>query len=201
MMKDPFNIVVTGVGGQGNVVASQLLGAILVEHGYNVTIGETYGASQRGGSVMSHVRISKTRQYGPLIPPGRADLVVALEPSEAARVLGRYGNPETISVVNTRPVQPVDVISGDCAYPDLDALRERVEGLSKRSYFLDATAHAMELGAPILANIILIGALAGAKLLPINADDLSRAVADYMSPGKVDINRKAFDLGTELVAA
>ena len=67
MEKDPFNLVVCGVGGQGNVLASRLVGGILVEQGYKVTIGETYGASQRGGSVMSHVRISKTQQYGPLM--------------------------------------------------------------------------------------------------------------------------------------
>ena len=108
MEKDPYNLVVTGVGGQGNVLASQLIGAILVDIGLKVTIGETYGASQRGGSVMSHVRISGKRQYGPLIPPRCADLVLALEPSEAARVLGEFGNPSTISVVNTRPVYPVD---------------------------------------------------------------------------------------------
>jgi len=94
-MKDPYNVIVAGVGGQGNVVGSQLIGAMLVDMGYRVTIGETYGASQRGGSVMSHLRISKARQYGPLIPPRSADLVIALEPSEAARVLGRYGNPLT----------------------------------------------------------------------------------------------------------
>ncbi|MDQ1239303.1 MAG: indolepyruvate ferredoxin oxidoreductase, beta subunit, partial [Thermodesulfobacteriota bacterium] len=74
-MKEPFNVVIAGVGGQGNVLASLLVGAVLVDNGYKVTIGETYGASQRGGSVMSHVRISQGRQYGPLIPPGMADLV------------------------------------------------------------------------------------------------------------------------------
>ena len=117
MLKDPYNIVVTGVGGQGNVVASQLIGAMLVEKGYKVTIGETYGASQRGGSVMSHVRISKKQQYGPLIPPRRGDLVIALEPSEAARVLSKFGNPDIVCIVNTRPVHPVDVISGDLPCP------------------------------------------------------------------------------------
>ena len=108
MNQDPYNVVVCGVGGQGNVVASQLMGAILVGQGFKVTIGETYGASQRGGSVMSHVRISRTLQLGPLMPPRAAHLVIALEPSEAARVLAQFGNPETVSVVNTRPVHPVD---------------------------------------------------------------------------------------------
>jgi len=199
MEKDPYNVVVTGVGGQGNVLASQLIGAILVEKGLKVTIGETYGASQRGGSVMSHVRISEKRQYGPLIPSRCADLVLALEPSEAARVLGEFGNPATISVVNTRPVYPVDVISGDLTYPDIDRLFEKVRSLSAKTYFLPATDRALELGSPILANIILMGAAAGAGLLPITEDDLARAITERISASKVDINRTAFRVGAELV--
>jgi indolepyruvate ferredoxin oxidoreductase, beta subunit len=199
MIKDPFNIVVTGVGGQGNVLASQLMGAILVDKGYKVTIGETYGASQRGGSVMSHVRISAKRQYGPLIPPRAADLVMALEPSEAVRVLGQFGNPDTVSVVNTRPVYPMDVISGDIAYPSMDLLMDAIVRLSKKAYFLAATEKALELGNPILANIILIGAVAAAGLLPISEEDLEKAVAERMSTGKVEINRRAFRLGKEIL--
>ena len=199
MQKDPYNVIVTGVGGQGNVVASQLIGAMLLEKGYKVTIGETYGASQRGGSVMSHVRISKTHQYGPLIPPWRADLVMALEPSEAVRVLSVYGNPETVCVVNTRPVHPVDVIAGDLSYPETDRLLNKIKSLSQSCRFVNATEKALEMGNPILANIILIGAAAAIGLLPLSEDDIAKAVADYMSPNKVDINRKAFQAGGAMV--
>jgi len=198
MDRDPYNIVVTGVGGQGNVLASLLLGAVLVDQGYKVTIGETYGASQRGGSVMSHVRLSRTRQYGPLIPPGSADLVIALEPSEAARVLAQFGNPHSVSVVNTRPVHPVDVISGELPYPDVNKLFDMIESLSAKVYMVQATEKALELGNPILANIILIGAVAGAGLLPITVEDLEKAVTRYMSAEKVELNRKAFILGAEM---
>lgn len=198
MTKDPFNVVVAGVGGQGNVVASLLIGSVLVDLGYKVTIGETYGASQRGGSVMSHLRISSTRQYGPLIPPRCADLVIALEPSEAVRVLGQFGNRETVSVVNTRPVYPVDVISGLIPYPPLEQIIDKIKSLSKTTYLLPATEKAMELGSPVLANIILIGAAAGAGLLPINEEGLGKAVREYMSPDKEDINKKAFQLGKDL---
>ncbi len=200
MTKDPYNIVVAGVGGQGNVLASLLVGAVLVNQGYKVTIGETYGASQRGGSVMSHVRISTSFQYGPLIPPRSADLVIALEPSEAARVLAQFGNPGTISVVNSRPVHPVDVITGNLAYPDLSQLFEKIRSLSSKTYFLQATETALELGNPILANIILIGAIAGIELLPISEDGLAKAITDYVSPDKVEINLRAFRLGKEMVS-
>lgn len=199
MDKDFFNVIVTGVGGQGNVIASLLIGAMLVDQGYRITIGETYGASQRGGSVMSHVRISRKQQYGPLMPPGTADLVIALEPSEAARVLGTFGNPGTACVVNTRPVQPVDVICGDTAYPDLEQLFEKIRSLSRQSYFVPATEKALELGNPILANIVLIGAVSGAGLLPFSREGLEKAVTDYMSPEKVPINTTAFLSGIDMV--
>jgi len=91
MDKDPFNLIITGVGGQGNVLASQILGRVLLKNGYSVTVGETYGLSQRGGAVLSHIRVSRTMTLGPLIPMGMAHAVVALEPAEALRVLPDYG--------------------------------------------------------------------------------------------------------------
>lgn len=199
MKKDPFNVVVTGVGGQGNVLASLLIGAVLVDQGYKVTIGETYGASQRGGSVMSHLRISRDQQYGPLMPPRAADLVIALEPAEAARILGQFGNPETVAVVNSRPVHPVDVICGDIPYPDMDELMAKIRSLSRDAYFLPATEKALELGNPILSNIVLIGYAAGAGLLPIDIEGLEKAIAEYLSPTKVAINREAFLSGVNMV--
>lgn len=199
MKKDPYNVVVSGVGGQGNVVGTQLMGMVLTNQGFKVTIGETYGASQRGGSVMSHMRISQKMQYGPLIPPGHADLVIALEPSEAARVLGRYGNRKTVAVVNTRPVYPVDVTSGSASYPDLDKLCEKIVSLCKEAYFLSATEKALELGNPILANLVMIGAVAAADLLPITEPLLAQAVSDCISPQKVDVNIRAFSIGKQLI--
>lgn len=151
MEKDPYNVVVAGVGGQGNMLGTQLMGSILVNKGYKVTIGETYGASQRGGSVMSHMRVSMTHQYGPLIPPRCADLVIALEPTEAIRVLAHYGNRNTLAVVNTRTVYPIDVISGNVCYPDKDVLLTKIRAMSKKAYFLEATERALELGNPILS--------------------------------------------------
>jgi indolepyruvate ferredoxin oxidoreductase, beta subunit len=196
--KDPFNLVVAGVGGQGNVLASQLIAAILVADGHKVTVGETYGASQRGGSVMSHVRVSRTRQYGPLIPPRRAHLVLALEPSEAARILGQFGNPETLTVVNSRPVYPVDVISGDMTYPDEAELFGLIRRLSRAALFINATEKALELGNPILSNIILMGAAASAEFLPLAEAGLTNAILERMPASRLDINLRAFAIGQEL---
>ncbi|MFH0960979.1 MAG: indolepyruvate oxidoreductase subunit beta [Pseudomonadota bacterium] len=198
MDKDPYNVVVAGVGGQGNVLGTQLLGAVLVDQGYKVTIGETYGASQRGGSVMSHMRVSKTDQYGPLIPPRCADLVVALEPTEAVRVLAQFGNRDTIAVVNTRPIFPIDVTCGNLPYPEKDALMAKIIALSKKTFFLEATEKALELGNPILANIIMIGAVSGAGILSITESELAKAIRENIAPDKVDVNLKAFNIGKEM---
>ena len=97
-MKEPLNLVISGVGGQGNVLIGGLIGQALVNEGYLVTIGETYGVSQRGGPVMSHIRISREREYGPIIPLGAGDAVLGLEPLETLRVLVDYGNPGVSTV-------------------------------------------------------------------------------------------------------
>ena len=91
---DPYNLIITGVGGQGNVMTSRSVGHMLSFLGLNVTIGETFGASQRGGSVMSHLRISARSSWSPQIPLGQAHMVVSMEPSETLRVLKDYGNKE-----------------------------------------------------------------------------------------------------------
>ena len=107
LSSDPYNVIITGVGGQGNVMASRVLGNMLSLKGLFVTIGETFGASQRGGSVMSHLRISAASSFSPQIPKGKAHMVVSLEPTEAIRVLKDYGNSQTMALCNTRPIHPV----------------------------------------------------------------------------------------------
>src|SRR5512143_2034056 len=149
-----YNLIITGVGGQGNVLSSQLIGQALVGKGFFVPIGETYGASQRGGSVMSHIRISSRKQLSPLIPRGKADIVVGLEPVEALRVLTVYGHSRTVVISNTRPIYPVDV-----RYPGQEEIQGALKGLSRKVYHVPATEKAMEMGSPILGNMIMMGAL------------------------------------------
>ena len=158
LMRDPYNVIITGVGGQGNVLASKVLGNMLSEKGLQITIGETFGASQRGGSVMSHLRISATATWSPQIPKGRAHMVIALEPIEALRVLMVYGNPKTRVLCNVRPIQPVKVICGDSDYPSLEFLKQSIAELVENAWFVNATNAAVKLGNPIFGNIMMIGA-------------------------------------------
>lgn len=201
LMHDPYNAVITGVGGQGNVMASRILGNILSRKGYYVTIGETFGVSQRGGSVMSHLRISKTSVWSPQIPRGQAHIVVALEPTEAVRVIAAYGNAEVKVLSNTRPIHPVGVIAGEMRYPSLDEIRKALEELSADVSLLDATDEALKLGQPILGNVIMMGAVAGTGVLPFGSEDFRDVISETMSMDKVDINLKAFKKGEDLILA
>lgn len=201
LASDPFNLIIAGVGGQGNVLASRVVGNMLMEKGLNVTIGETFGASQRGGSVMSHLRISAESTFSPQIPKGRAHVVVSLEPSEAMRVLREYGNPEISVLCNMRPIHPVGVIGGELQYPSLKDLEAWVRELSKKAWFVNATETALKMGNPIFGNIILLGALTATGLLPLDRDTFESVLARTMSADKMETNLIAFDKGTAMIAS
>lgn len=199
LRKDPYNIIITGVGGQGNVLASRMLAHMLVRRGFQVVIGETFGASQRGGSVMSHIRVSEQATWSPQIPKGRADIIVALEPVEAIRLLTVYGNADVLVLTNTRPIYPVGVISGEHAYPSAEAIRTTIRELAGRAWFIDATDEAIKLGNPVMGNIIMIGAVAGIGELPIGKDDFTAVIQTNMTPDKIAVNLAAFDIGNASV--
>jgi len=196
---DPYNLIITGVGGQGNVLASRVMGNMLSRKGLQVTIGETFGASQRGGSVMSHLRISAGGDWSPQIPKGRAHLIAALEPIETLRVLMDYGNPSVKALCNTRPIHPVGVISGNQAYPDMADLTSWIEELTGAAWFVNATETAMKLGGPIFGNILMIGALAGLGELPLDRTDFEAVISVTVPKDKVAVNLTAFDQGSEMV--
>jgi len=196
--KNFYNLIITGVGGQGNVLSSQLIGQAFVHKGYFTTIGETYGASQRGGSVMSHIRISSKKQLSPLIPKGKADIIVALEPVEALRVLTHYGNPETVVIVNTRPIYPVDVISGKEAYPEFAEIEKSLKTLSRKVYYISATDQAMEMGSPILGNMIMIGALLQVNLLPLSMEEFRQTLSKNFNGKRLETNLQALEQGKKM---
>jgi indolepyruvate ferredoxin oxidoreductase beta subunit len=196
---DPYNVIITGVGGQGNVMASRVLGNMLSVKGLQVTIGETFGASQRGGSVMSHLRISAASTWSPQIPEGHAHMIVALEPIEALRVLMVYGNPKTKVLCNTRAIQPVTVICGDSDYPSLDFLKQSILELSENAWFVDATAAALKLGNPIYGNIMMIGALAAIGDLPLEREDFRTVISKTMASEKAETNLSAYDTGVQMI--
>lgn len=199
LSKDPYNIIIAGVGGQGNVIASRILSNMLAHKGYFVTIGETFGVSQRGGSVMSHIRVSSRSAWSPQVPKGRADVVVTLEPIEAIRVLAHYGNPAVKVLTNTRAIYPAGVIAGESTYPTFEEIKETLKKLSAHVWFIDATDEAVKLGDSILGNIIMIGALSAVCHLPIDRDDFTAVISRSLPSEKIADNLKAFALGVGMM--
>jgi indolepyruvate ferredoxin oxidoreductase beta subunit len=197
--KEMYNLIITGVGGQGNVLSSQLVGQALVSKGFFVTIGETYGASQRGGSVMSHIRVSSRKQLSPLIPRGKADIVIGLEPVETLRVLTVYGNSRTMVITNTRPIYPVDVTSGDEKYPGEEEIQGALKGLSRKVFSVPATEKAMEMGSPILGNMIMLGALLELKLLPLSPAEFRETLAGTFRETRLETNLQALEEGKRFI--
>ena len=193
--RDPLNLIICGVGGQGNILLSGLIGSALIKKGYQVAVGETFGAAQRGGAVFSSVRISQRGSYGPLIPEGKAHLILGLEPLETLRILQKYGNSETICISNTYPVFPIGVLATKEEYPDCDELKETIRSLSKVAWFLDATNIALELGAQIATNIVMVGALLSSAQLPLARKDIEDEMREIFSPERMELNLKALELG------
>jgi indolepyruvate ferredoxin oxidoreductase beta subunit len=199
LIQDPYNIIIAGVGGQGNVMASRVVANMLSMKGYWITIGETFGASQRGGSVMSHIRVSAASIWSPQIPKGKAHIVIALEPVEAIRIMMTYGNRDVNVLTNTRPIYPVSVIAGEFSYPDLDEIKTTLDSLSSHVWMIDATDEAMKLGNPILSNIIMIGAISGLGLLPVGLEEFMTVIRETFPEKLQAVNKRAFEIGRSKV--
>jgi indolepyruvate ferredoxin oxidoreductase beta subunit len=194
--KDPLNLIIAGVGGQGNILASQIVATAGIKEGLYVTVGETYGASQRGGPVMSHVRFSAQAQCGPLIPEGEADIIVGLEPIEALRIIADYGNPGTRVIVSPRPIYPIWVLSGQAKYPPVEEVVQKLGEFVAEVRVVKAIEEG-ETG--LAANVVMVGALAGSGMVPIRMKNFEESIREIMSPRDVELNLQAFKKGVELV--
>jgi indolepyruvate ferredoxin oxidoreductase beta subunit len=193
--KDPLNLIIAGVGGQGNILASQIVATAGIKEGLYVTVGETYGASQRGGPVMSHIRFSARAQCGPLIPEGEADIIVGLEPIEALRIIGDFGNPKTRVIVSPRPIYPIWVLSGQAKYPPVEEVLQKLGELVAEVRVVKAIQEG-ETG--LAANVVIVGALAGSRMLPIALKNFEDSIKEIFAPKDVNLNLQAFRKGVEL---
>jgi indolepyruvate ferredoxin oxidoreductase beta subunit len=184
-----FDLVIAGVGGQGTILASDIIGKAAVKEGLPVMAAETHGMAQRGGSVVNHLRIGC--ELGSLIPLKSADALIALEPSEALRYI-EYLSDEGIVIVNTEPVLPVTVTSGISSYPDMGEIIDYLEQRFTVKAF-NAVQLAKEAGHVQSMNTVMIGAVS--KYLPLSKDVLLDCVKASVPKRTVDINIKAFGIG------
>ena len=194
-----LNIIITGVGGQGNVTLSRLIGEMVINDDNYVTIGETFGASQRGGSVMSHIRISRKGVFSPLIPANNADLIIGLEPAETIRVLAEYGNWKVFTISNTWQVMPSGVLSGDFVYPDIQQISCTIKNLSNKAFLENFTEMGMKMGHHFLSNSIITGLASGLGIIKeINEKSFTSTIKKYYTKDSAKKNIEAFHIGLDL---
>lgn len=183
------NVMIVGVGGQGSLLASKLLGALLTDEGYDVKVSEVHGMSQRGGSVVTYVRFGD-KVYSPVVTAGEADFIVSFEKLEAARHAVCLKKGGTI-VVNTQAIDPMPVITGAAVYPEgvLDELKAKGVHIDS----IDALSLATKAGNAKSVNIVLMGRLA--KYFDIPDKKWLAAIEKCVKPQFIEVNKKAFALG------
>lgn len=188
-----MNILLAGVGGQGIILASRAIAEAALAHGLPVKTAETIGMAQREGPVVSHIRIG-TPSYGPLIPRGGADILLACEPAEGVRNL-HFLRPGGQAVISTAPVVPVSVSLGGSSYDPAGLLRWLKDRLA-RIYCLDAAGLAEEAGNIKALNMVMLGALS-TFALPFPGEELLAAALRLLPPATHTVNGRAFTLGRQ----
>ncbi len=183
------SIMIVGVGGQGTLLASRILGSALLSKGYDVKVSEVHGMSQRGGSVVTYVKYGE-KVYSPVIGEGEADLILAFEQLEAARWLSCLKKDGKV-VVNTQKIDPMSVVIGDSLYPE--GVIDAVKAAGASVVELDALPLAVEAGSPKAVNVVLIGAMA--KNTDIDKEIWLDAVKVCVPEKFLELNLKAFELG------
>ena len=189
------NLEIVGVGGQGILTSSQVLGKAALEKGMDVYMSEVHGMAQRGGVVWTTVKIGE-KVYSPLIGSGEADAVLSFEPVEACRALEKASK-DTWIVTNISSIVPFTVSVGKEEYPDVDEMFASLEEKSDKLLKIDAEKLAKEAGAAITQNIVMIGALTATEVLPVSKEDIIGSIERQVPEKFIDINKKAFELGYE----
>lgn len=200
MNKKELNLIIVGVGGQGNIITARIIGDAARIDGYKAKIGDVFGTTQRGGSVSSHIRISKTKECGPIIPFNSADVIIGFEPMEAARVFRKFGNSNAKVLLNPEPIPPISVLSGGVEYPSIEKISSDLRKICNDFVVVEASKLAREMGAPITFNMLMIGCCLRLGWIPVKRNALVTALEKTFSGDKRKLNKEAFDKGYELFA-
>ena len=185
-------LIIVAVGGQGNLLASKVLGEAALMSDIPVKMSEIHGMAQRGGVVESAIVFGDTQST--IISDGEADILLGFEPSETARALNKSSK-ETVVITNTSPLPPFAVGIGIGTYPDIEELKRLIKEKTSRLIAFDASALASQAGNPMSLNIVLLGALIQTGILPLSAEIIKEAIRTTTKQAFVDTNIKAFDLG------
>ncbi len=188
------SIIFAGVGGQGVLTASSIVGKASLLSGINVVMSEVHGMAQRGGIVVTEMKIGEAKS--PLIGKGEADIIVGFEPVEAYRALPKAHKGSYV-IVNTEPIIPITVSLGDSSYPEVNELLENMKDLNVIP--IEATELARKAGDSITTNIVMLGALVKLPIFPIEKEKIKEAIKQSINPRYHELNFKAFEMGYEAV--
>ena len=190
-MADTKNIMIVGVGGQGTLLTSRVLGGITIESGYDVKLSEVHGMAQRGGSVVTYVRYGE-KVTEPIVEEGQADVLIAFEKLEALRY-AHFLKKDGVIIVNDQKIDPMPVVTGVAKYPEgiIEHLSEKYKVIS-----VDAQKEALELGNSRVFNVIILGV--AASKMDFEKEQWIEVIKKKVPPKTIDINVKAFERGYEI---
>jgi len=185
-------VVFIGVGGQGNLLASRLLGEAALSLNIPSVVSEIHGMAQRGGIVESAVLLGDVTS--PIVSNAEADVLIGFEPVETLRALSKC-NKDTIVITNTHPLPPFTVSVGQGVYPPVDEIMGLIHAKAGKVIALDGNAMAEEAGNPLSLNMVMLGALIGSGSIPVGAEDMKKTISTTTKKAFLESNLKAFDLG------
>lgn len=197
MIKKEFNMVLAGVGGQGILLAAEILGTAAVKEGLNVRVSEIHGMAQRGGAVISTVRMGES-VFAPTILDGQADVLLGFELFETLRNL-KFVSQKTLVIMSEERIPPIELTAKMVPYPSLKEVKEKIHRFTKNLIIVDTPNLAKKAGSPLTQNVVLLGALAATEKLPIKNESLMNAIKELIPAKYLDTNVKAFKLGFEFV--
>jgi len=189
---DTTRLIIVAVGGQGNLLASRVLGEAALLSDIPVHMSEIHGMAQRGGVVESSIVFGDAKSS--IISDGEADVLVGFEPSETLRAIGRC-NHNTVVITNLSSLPPFTVAIGKGVYPDLDNAQELIRAKTGKMIAFDAAALAKEAGNVMSVNMVLLGALIQSDILPLSSEQVKTAITTRVRKAFVELNLKAFELG------
>lgn len=194
---DEYNIVLVGVGGQGTILAAEILGAAAVREGQNVRVSEIHGMAQRGGAVTSNVRIGE-KVLSSTVTEGQADVLLGFEPLETVRSL-KFVSEKTLVMMSDERVPPTELAAKKINYPPLEEIVKKIHLFTKRLIIVQTQMLAREAGSILTRNVILLGALAATGEVPVKTESLMEALKELVPAKHSETNLKAFRLGLEYV--
>ena len=192
-----FNIVLAGVGGQGTILAAEILGVAAVKDGLNTRVSEIHGMAQRGGAVTSSVRIGEN-VASPTVLEGQADVLIGFEPLETLRNL-KFVSERTFVIMSDERIPPTELAAKNIAYPSIEGILEKIRKFTDSVIVVETERLANEAGSILTRNIVLLGVLAASGKLPVKDESLIEALMELVPAKRVETNVKAFKLGYEYV--